>query len=415
MPNQIIVLNNTTQPDGSFVVGGVFWLTAPTNLVAPNPTFKSQVPKISDADQLLLQQGAIVEAPFTTGLFAPSDTLTVVRAQLQNQLAEEQAVLDAKSPPIASLVGATFDGSAWSNPGPPSPDWLGAQIAPRTMDGRPRMSAEKNSAAKQNFFSHDWADPTTWYEQSVYVAGEVAVDSGDHLTFDLANKKIIDTYHGKITQEDALLDAAGRSYRVAATVNGSPKVEQDPFYGTGGDFTVDYDQGKIVFLAPQPSGATVAVTYHYEHGSRFTVKPSPGMRLTLEQAEVQFSTDLDLRDTMIFEAFGVADHFLTPSQMGAYGIAPNTGAMISIQKFVYKTFSDFQNDAFKAYPIYPAMGLPGNWRSQIQPVTVFDWDYVSSLELCSSKGMEIRMYLEHDEPCVGWMATATMYCTTEIE
>lgn len=288
-------------------------------------------------------------------------------------------------------------------------------IVAKLPDGRPRTSSEKSTSVRRNFYSHDWTDPTTWYEQSTYVASETATDSGDHLTYTLAHHNVIDLYHGKITLEDSIVDANGHSYRVHVSVNGVAKVEQDPHFGTGGDFTVDYAGGKVVFLVALDPADVVTVGYHYASGSRFTVKPPAGLKLSIEQAEVQFSTDIDLKDSMVFEAFGIADYFLSPAQMAAYGIPAGVGYKISLQKFTYKSFSDFQNDAFKAYPSYPAMGDPSNWRSQKQAVTVFDWDYLSSLYLYSSKGMEIRLYLQHDTPCTGWMATATMYCTVDSD
>ena len=412
---KITILSTTTQADGSFSVSGVFWLTAPSNRIVPISTFISQVPQVSDADHLLLRQGSRVETPFTSGLFAAETVLADVHTTLQGMYDEAQTTLDSANPTLSGLIGASFDGATWSGGVALDPHWIVAQNPPRTADGRPRMAAEKSTAIRENFFSHDWADPTTWYQQSVYVASETATDSGDHLIYTLAHSNVIDTYHGKITQEDFLKDAAGHSYRVQVKVAGVDKVEQDPHFGTGGDYTVDYALGKIVFLSAQNPVSAVTVTYHYENGSRFTISSPSGFKLLIEQAEVQFSTDIDLKDSMIFEAVGIADYFLTPAQMSAYGIPAGIGYQISLQKFVYKSFSDFQNDAFKAYPSYPAMGDPTNWRAQKQPVTVFDWDYVSSFSLYSSKGMEIRMYLEHDIPCTGWMATATMYGTVEAE
>ena len=73
--------------------------------------------------------------------------------------------------------------------------------------------------------------------------------------------------------------------------------------------------------------------------------------------------------------------------------------------------SDFQNDAQRSYPVYPAVGGT-NWRAQIQPIIVFDWDYVSALQICSDDGMYITMRLQHDTPFTGWFATVTFYCTS---
>jgi hypothetical protein len=285
-------------------------------------------------------------------------------------------------------------------------------LDPRTQEGRPRVASEKATSSRTNFYSHDFTDPTTWYQKSIRVVDEVPVDSGDHLTFSLTKKNIIDLYHGLISLEDFLKDAEGNSYRVTVTVDGVTKVEQDPHFGAGGDFAVNYLDGKVVFLAPQTG--VVKVTYHYANGSTFTVAPQPGKRLILDVAEVQFATDVVLNDTFVFEVMGYADAFLTPAQMVAYGIPAGAGVKISLNKFIYKSFSDFENDAFKSYPAYPAIGGT-NWRAQLQPVTVFDWDYVSGQQISSKAGMEIRVSLEHDVPCGGYMGTATFYCRSEDE
>lgn len=293
-------------------------------------------------------------------------------------------------------------------------------LVPKNSDGRPRTTHEKPLVSRANFYSHDWTDPTTWYPGSVYVSSETATDSGNHLTYTMAHANVIDTYHGKVTQEDTLKDAQGHSYRVAVTVNGTAVVEQDPHPASGGDYTIDYVHGKITFLVARNPADVVLTTYHWSDlshangsASMFKVVPNAGSKLTLNQAECQFSTDVDPKDSILFEVWGVADFFLSSAQMAGLGIPAGIGYKIMLQRFVYKSFSDFQNDAFKAYPTYPIMGNPANWRAQPQPVTVFDWDYVASVSIQSTKGMEMRTYLQHDCPFAGWMATVTFYCTSE--
>jgi hypothetical protein len=300
-------------------------------------------------------------------------------------------------------------------------------ISTQTVDGRVRIANEKTDGDRVNFFSCDYTDATTWYQQSTYVSAEVATDGGAHTVYTLAHSPVVDTYHGRLTGEDTLVDAQGHDYRVHVTVTpqgGSPatKVEQDPHFGTGGDFTVNYDTGAITFLSALAATDQVNVTYHWVNlapangtASRFTVAPATGKKLCLEIAECQFSTDVEPNDSVVFEVWGIADFFLTSGQMSAYGIPYGIGYKIRLQRVAYKALSDFQNDAFRSYPAYAAMGSPSNWRAQQQPVTVFDWDYLTSIILLSSKGMEIRVFLEHDSAFGGWMATAAFYCKSEPE
>jgi hypothetical protein len=288
-------------------------------------------------------------------------------------------------------------------------------ITPRTGDGRVRTASEKPTSTRTNFFSHDFCDKTTWYPNSVRVVAETATDSGDHLTYSLSHQFVIDTYHGKLTGEDTLRDAANNSYRVVVKVNNVTKTEQDPHFGSGGDFTVNYVAGTITFLNALDPADVVTVTYHYATDSKFTVKPTTGKKLSLELAEVQFSQDINPTDTVVFELRGIADYFYPPVYIGNNPGQIPPGTVVSLQTFKYKAISDFHNDAFRSYPGYPAMGLQSNWRAQPQSVTVFDWDYLSATSLESSKGMEIVVYLEHDTPYEGYLATATFYCKSESE
>jgi len=277
-----------------------------------------------------------------------------------------------------------------------------------TSDGRQVVAFEKSNTPKKTIVSHDWTDPTTWAESAVRVVNEVATDEGAHTSYALAHVNVIDTYHGKVSQEDFLLSSGGFSYRVAVTVNDVAKVEQDPHYGTGGDFTVNYAAGKVVFLSALDPTDVVKVTYHYATNSTFTVKPEAGKSLKLEFAEVQFSDDVEVTDSVLFQAYGFVDVF-APQLMP--GIPSGTKIPLG-NPVVYKAISDFQNDAVKSHPVYPAFGGNG-WRGSPHSLIIMDWDYVSATNLRADYGMEIRLSLQHNTPFGGWYATATFYCLSE--
>ena len=275
----------------------------------------------------------------------------------------------------------------------------------RTNDGIQRVVVEKTTIDRATLFSHNWCDRTTWYTESIRVSEEVATDSGDQQRYELAHQYVIDTYHGKLTEEDYLTDADGYSYRVEVKVNDVLKTEQDPHYQSGGHFTVDYDDGYIDFLSPLDPGDEVKVTYHYEDGSlcKFSAAYNSDYHLIL--VELQFSADVIVQDTIIFCPYGLADVF-------APGYYP-PGTMIPLtnpEKF--KTINDFYNDSVKSYPTVPAIGGSG-WRGCQQEMTVLDWDYVTAQTLHGNYGMEIRVWLEHDEPHGGAFATSTFYFTKD--
>ena len=274
--------------------------------------------------------------------------------------------------------------------------------APKTQDGRPRYVLEKGTASKLNFFTHDWSDPTTWYSKSILVTDEVAVDSGDHQVYKLAHKNVIDTYHSKVYQEDYLKDAAGQSFRVTVKVNNVVWLEEDPHFGPDGDgdFTVDYVKGEIHFVEPINPAHQVKVTYHYASGSGFVIAPTPGKQLSIDMVEVQFSDDIVLTDSVVFQPYGYVEAF-APQLCTANGGPYPPGTKIPLgNPLKYKSFTDFQAEATKAYTQYPAMGGE-NWRAAPHKITIMNWDYLSSTLLKASQGMEIRVFLEHDTPFQG--------------
>jgi hypothetical protein len=281
-------------------------------------------------------------------------------------------------------------------------------------DGSAFTSSRKPDGPKLTFITPNWCDKTSWYEGSTYVPSEQATDSGDHTTYTLAHQNVIDLYHGKVTFEDSKKDSEGRSYRVVVKVNDVAKTEQDPHYGTGGDFTVDYAAGSITFLAALQPGDVVTVEYHYATSSVFTIAPVSGKTLIIDKVEVQCSDDLEMNDTFLFQPYGLVDVFAPQLMEPPYNIPSGTKIPLG-DPLKYKTINDIVNDCNHSYPAYPVLGGSG-WRGNKQPLWIFAWDYdVGSTVLYASYGMEIRISLEHENKCGGTQATATIYCTSENE
>jgi hypothetical protein len=118
MTYQIIILNSSVEPDSSFYVNGVFWLTANSNNIIPLPNFVSAVPFVDIVELGLLQTGQIIEQGFNSGLFPAGTTLASVQSSLQAQYSAAQSLLGTLNPPLGNMVGTTFDGSAWTSTSP---------------------------------------------------------------------------------------------------------------------------------------------------------------------------------------------------------------------------------------------------------------------------------------------------------
>jgi hypothetical protein len=285
-------------------------------------------------------------------------------------------------------------------------------VAPRLADGRIRVASEKTSVVRATLYSHDWTDPTTWYGSSVLITAETATDDGTHLNYATSKQTLIDSYHGKLTGEDYLVDSNNQSYRVSVYVNGTQKTEQDPHYGTGGDYTIDYKNGIIHFLAANQPTDVVTVTYHYMVDSSFIIKPNSGTNLSIDSAEVQFTTDIGITDTTTFQLYGIVDFFAP--ELVTSGAVP-TGTVIPLGNSLnYKTMNDYQNDAQLSYPTYPALG-GSSWRGLNTPHVILSWNYQSALVIESASGMYVKIKLQHDVPFTGTAAAATFYCIVETE
>jgi hypothetical protein len=313
---------------------------------------------------------------------------------------------------LPSADQTVLDGLVAAHSGAVLPEQaLQVTTSKKASDGSPLFVTRKPDAPKLTLITPNWCDPTTWYQASVYVEDEVATDSGDHTTYNLAHQNVIDTYHGKITFEDYLKDSEGRSYRVAVKVDDVEKTEQDPHLGSGGDFTVDYAAGTVTFGSALAGTEVVKVTHHYADGSTFIVAPTAGKMLLVEKVEVQFSGDIEMNDTVVFQAYGLVDVFAPQLIPGV-----PSGTKIPLgDPLKYKTLPDLLNDSNHAYPAYPAVG-GSNWRALKQAAYVFSWAYdVGTTVLIASYGMEIHISLEHDVPNSGAFATAALYCTSEDE
>lgn len=111
---QIITLSASGQADGSFTVSGVFWLTAPTNGVVPQPNARSNVSGISNSDLSALRAGSIVEQTFTSAVFGPGTSQATVDAALQALFTTAQNNLNNFNLALATVINRAFSGASWA-------------------------------------------------------------------------------------------------------------------------------------------------------------------------------------------------------------------------------------------------------------------------------------------------------------
>lgn len=263
-------------------------------------------------------------------------------------------------------------------------------------DGTPLVIPEPRQGSSAVIVTHNWCDRCTWYGDSVRVTGETLIDSGDGLTFNSAHQHWIDLIHGRMYAEDKV----NAPYLPKIYVEGVEMTERTPWADSGGDYQIDYEAGKVTFFSSQ-TGKTITADYSYENGSTFYIRPESGKKLQIEKSEVQFSQDVNMTDTINFQAW-------------AYNPADPPNKVPAQAATVYKHIRDFVDEAEGVYPTVPALG-GSSGRGLTQQHIVFPFNYKTVKQLYSSIGLEIRIWLSGHQAFGGEFATASFYCVSEDE
>lgn len=255
--------------------------------------------------------------------------------------------------------------------------------------------------------THNFADKTTWYNDSVRVTTGTLYNSGNDLLFSGSNNYWIDMSHGKVFDEDALASDIDHGYAVSLTVDGTPKTPRAPFASSGGDYTINYRSGSVTFASPVTG--TVLCSYSYASGSTWVLRPYPNKALDIEEAEAQFSADCVMKDTLHFTIFGNAEVF-APELVASGSL--QIGDKVPLEETKYKTIFQMIDEALGSYPVIPKIGTNTNGRMNDNPMYGFPFTYNAVRRLLDGNGVELRVYLENHEEYEGERATATFYCVT---
>lgn len=261
---------------------------------------------------------------------------------------------------------------------------------PKTSRSHPLVTLAPPEGSRLDVISVNWCDKTTWYPKSTKVTDEVYSETDATHFAPATERAYVDVTHGKLTGETDLR----ATYAPVVKVNDVTKTESSPGT-TDGDYQIDYTTGVVTFNASQ-TGKTVKVTYHYVGESEWVIAPAAGKLVRVAQVEVQFSENIDLKDTVKFQLYVGGSPYGDPT--------------------LYQTMYDYINEASLSYPSIPQMG-GSSWRGMTGPVRIFRWPYSErgTTDLKSSLAMEIRVSLENDVEFGGDFAVATFYGTSETE
>lgn len=296
-------------------------------------------------------------------------------------------------------------------------NWLkGIVTEKRTKDGRLIAALTKPDYSELKIFSHNFADKTTWYPDSVRDLGEQLIRISNN-RFVSDHRYWIDLTHGKVTQEDSILSIF--DYRPIIYVYNADNelldgyTEKDP-HTLEGEFKIDYFSGEVIFDDNAIPDGYIVADYNYATTSNMYINPDPGKQLDLLRAEVQFTTDVVIKDSIIFETYVYSSVIEASMGLPTGTLGPAGSRYTTQQTSVYKSASDFIAEANGSYPICPAFGGT-SWRGIRHPTVTLPFDYYANNSLKSSLGTQIQVYLEHHDPHEGTYGTVTFYCNSRDE
>ena len=286
-------------------------------------------------------------------------------------------------------------------------------------DGVPVFAEAPRDGSEWVIGSHNFCDPCSWFGDSVRVNDEVLVDSGDGLAWVGSHVNWIDMVSGRMhndtiwSQIQQMLNPQDpHGYHVVVKVDGVVKTPCPPFSETGGDYWIDWDAGRVVFLSPQ-TGRTVTASYSYATTNTFYLRPMPGKILAIEDAEADISSDVVMTDDIVYSA---------------WHLDPNTMTYVKDMEAAYKRSGQIVTEARGCYPIFSAIGASAQHR-QITDIREFrrksrgmkydrqaiPFQYSTVKWLHASWYQEVRVYTTGGTAFEGEHVTMTFYCTEKSE
>jgi hypothetical protein len=303
-------------------------------------------------------------------------------------------------------------------------------VFPKSSNGIPLTISEPRQGSEVIYATHNFCDKSTWYSTSVRVENQQLTDIGDGYTFTSPDGYWIDMISGRVLDDDGLVEEqielnpnSPHGYAVIVKVDNIEKTMREPFENSGGDYSVDFENGTILFFESQ-SGKTVTASYSKANTSIFILRPLPGKQLDIEAAEADFSTDLVMNDAVYYTVFGYAAVFAPQAVADGY-LSPLDKVPLVTNK--YKRYNQLLREAIGAYPTLQANASNITDRnlsmSDFRKVSrgsksdcvAIPFRYGTIRTLYASAGMEIQVGLDHNRSFDGETATLTFYCTSKDE
>jgi hypothetical protein len=325
---------------------------------------------------------------------AASDSLRVILAQGEDKYELSDGNVNFKAAEALELI-------------------CGYSNAAKQANGVPIFAESPRDGSEWVIGSHNFCDPCSWFGDSVRVNNEVLTDSGDGYVFNSLHINWIDMTSGRMHNDDLWISIQKQlnpkdphGYEVIVKVNDEIKTMCPEFSETGGDYWINYDDGKIIFLNNQ-SGNVITVSYNYATTNTFYVRPLPGSILAIEDAECDISVDTEMITEITYSAW----HF-------------DGEQFVKDQETKYKRSGQICTEARGCYPVFTSIGA-SNAHKQIVNIKEFrrksrgmkydrqatPFQYSTVKWLNSAYLQEVRVHTKDSTQFNGEHVSITFYCT----
>lgn len=353
-----------------------------------------------------IQSSTIVVA--CDGILTAGDVCSIL---FKADIGTDKSVLDGL---VAAHSGEPLPQPGYETDGTPI-----ISLKQKQPDGIPVFAEAPRDGSEWVVGSHNFCDPCSWFGDSVRVDNETMTDSGDGLTWNSAHANWIDMVSGRMhndtiwCQIQQMMDPADpHGYAVIVKVDGVTKTPCPVFTETGGDYWIDWDAGKVVFLASQ-AGKTVTASYSYATTNTFYLRPMPGKILAIEDAEADISSDCVMIDDIAYSA---------------WHLDPDTMTYVCDMEAKYKRSGQIVTEARGCYPPFEAIGASAAHK-QITDIREFrrksrgmkysrqaiPFQYSTVKWLHAAWFQEVRVYTTGGGALEGEHVTMTFYCTEKDE
>lgn len=190
---------------------------------------------------------------------------------------------------------------------------------PLVNNGKLLSIAEPREGTEVIISTHNLCDKCTWYGDSVRVVSEVLTRNPEDPPglYRSAHPFWIDMVSGRVQNDDNVsleqklsTPSDPHGYLVEVKVNGTERPMREPLEVTGGDYSIQWEEGTIQFVDNLPGGGdVVTASYSYATTSTFYLRPFPENALNVEAAEADFSSDVEMTDGIEYGVWGFVEVF----------------------------------------------------------------------------------------------------------